>query len=390
MSRSSRIHVIAALLGPAAGVGLADGALAQDTRASRRGAEAHRTPVPARDTGLRWLAGHQERDGRWSAAGFQARCPNDDRCGGPGDESQDVLVTSLCLLAFLGGGSTTARGPHQEVVARGVEWLRASQDADGLFGSRSHQSLLHAGHGVATLALSEAFLLSGDPKDPRLQSAAQKGIDHVLRFRTEGGAWNLKTRAGEVSSATIWMLLAVASAEEAGLEVSDEETVKEEILAWLDERTDPVTGLVSRVRPTSTSRHPGNAQPPPNTDVALCAAGLVCRHVLGQEPRHTAVMNAAAETLAASLRNAGSVGPLDPCLLYLGSFAMFQMGGSHWSAWMRATYPRMGATQRAGGHLAGSWDPAGASAAQGRIAATAMNVLAIEFTCRMARVTSGR
>ncbi len=102
-------------------------------------------------------------------------------------------------------------------------------------------------------------------------------------------------------------------------------------------------------------------------------------------------MRAAGKTLATTIHGAGSTGPVDPCLLYYGSFAMFQMGGGYWQEWKAATLPALLAAQRRAGHRAGSWDPAGPWALPGgRVGATAMNVLATEIHHRLGLVVPGR
>src|SRR5262245_45516114 len=56
------------------------------------------------ESGLRWLARHQDSDGRWSSKGFSARCGGATPCGGNGKIDHDVGITGLSLLAFLGAG----------------------------------------------------------------------------------------------------------------------------------------------------------------------------------------------------------------------------------------------------------------------------------------------
>ena len=96
--------------------------------------------------GLAWLAAHQSPDGAWDADGFEARCGEigASLCSGAGYPEHDVGVSSLALLAFLGSGSSTARGEHKHEIRRGVAWLVSQQDPDtGLVGARTLAALSH-------------------------------------------------------------------------------------------------------------------------------------------------------------------------------------------------------------------------------------------------------
>ena len=68
------------------------------------------------------------------------------------------------MLAFLGAGHThTKDGPYQDCVDRALRWLLARQANDGdLRGEETMYS-----HGIATIALSEAY---GMTKDAALRS----------------------------------------------------------------------------------------------------------------------------------------------------------------------------------------------------------------------------
>ncbi|MFQ5749152.1 MAG: hypothetical protein ACE5H3_06805, partial [Planctomycetota bacterium] len=66
--------------------------------------------------GLQWLADHQGADGFWDCDEFmfEDKLPGQPPSDGPGSPANDVGVTGLALLAFLGNGSTISSGPYRE------------------------------------------------------------------------------------------------------------------------------------------------------------------------------------------------------------------------------------------------------------------------------------
>ncbi|HUV38068.1 MAG TPA: hypothetical protein VMY39_00565, partial [Planctomycetota bacterium] len=91
---------------------------------------------------LRWLADHQDADGRWSAGDFTKHCPPGDACGGRStrvhsgfSKNSDMGVSGLALLCFLGHGNTHQKGDFRDEVKRGLDFLLAHQDrTSGAFG----------------------------------------------------------------------------------------------------------------------------------------------------------------------------------------------------------------------------------------------------------------
>jgi hypothetical protein len=90
-----------------------------------------------------------------------------------GAESR-TAATGLGLLPFLGAGQTPERGIYREHVKRGLAWLVSAQKADGDL--RSGIGNMYS-HGIASIALCEAYMLT---KDPALRGPAQKS-DRLYR-----------------------------------------------------------------------------------------------------------------------------------------------------------------------------------------------------------------
>ena len=109
---------------------------------------------------LVWLANHQAADGSWSLHDYAKLC-KDKTCTGQSDISSDAGATALGLLPFLAAGQThKSKGPYKELILKSVKWLIKHQQPDGNLAKGSTQMMY--GHGLATIALSEAYGLTGD------------------------------------------------------------------------------------------------------------------------------------------------------------------------------------------------------------------------------------
>ncbi|MHC5020460.1 MAG: hypothetical protein ACYTGX_10170, partial [Planctomycetota bacterium] len=125
------------------------------------------------ERGLKWLARHQQPNGRWSGTNFSSRCPRHEQCHGSGWDGYDVAHTSLATLCFLGAGHMPESKPYGEQVSKGLKFLLDWQQDNGAFGPPRSNNLMY-NHCMATLALCEATALTNDDN---LRAAAQRGIN---------------------------------------------------------------------------------------------------------------------------------------------------------------------------------------------------------------------
>lgn len=357
----------------------------------RAGGKAHR-PI---QNGLDWLAAHQDESGRWDCDEFFKHDPVNDRTDGPGLAVNDVGVTGLALLAFLGDGHSLTRGPYQHVVERGVEWIIAQQDeATGLIGDQNGFTFLYD-HAIATLALCEVNVID----ESRLAAdRAQKAVDYILRARNPYRVWrySVPPDGSNDTSVTGWMILALTSARDGGLEVPNEPF--DAALDWFDRMTDPDTGRVGYTeRGTPSSRvHGVNEHHPTEHGEALTAMALLCRIFLGQDPSGdddiARQMRQHANLVSNTLPRWSDDGLTnDMYYWYFGSYAMWQMGGDHWKAWERSMKEAILDSQRTGGSAEGSWDPNGPwGYAGGRVYSTALMVLCLEVDYRYGKILGTR
>ncbi len=307
---------------------------------------------------LNWLAAHQSRDGRWSAAGFDQGC---GQCGGETHIEADHALTGLSLLCFLGAGHTHEQaGPYKNNVERGLQWLVSRQKADGdLRGKETMYS-----QGIATIALSEAFAMTGDRQ---LHDPVAKAAAYIQRAQNTGvGGWRYDPGQPGDTSVLGWQVMALKSASNAGVDVSLESF--DAARAWLDR-------VSERSRPGLYAYQPGD-----RPKASMTAEGMFSQSLLGLPPTHRR-MRDSADFILRHLPHWES----DPATYfwYYASLALFQHQGKEWEVWNKALTEELTTHQREDGRAAGSWDPADEwSKIGGRIYQTALCTLMLEVYYR--------
>jgi hypothetical protein len=342
---------------------------------------------------LEWLKSHQSPDGSWDCDGFMENCGKVGAgvCEGPGGSTHDVGVTGLALLAFLGDGNTTTQGEYKDVVARGIAWLKEQQDPDtGLFGERQSHDFIYD-HAIATLAMCEAYFFS---KSPLIKGTAQKAINLIFTARNPYGAWryDVPPVGDNDTSVTGWMVFALASAKDAGLE-GDFKAAFDGALSFIDEVTDPASGRVGYASfGEQSSRTPANEHYPREKGESMTAVGLLCRVFLGQKPEEFPIMAKHADLIRTKppVWDVEGYG-IDMYYWYYATYALYQMGKPWWPQWEKAMKAAVVDTQRKDGDAKGSWDPECAWGwSGGRVYSTAIMTLCIEVYFRYAQVLGAR
>ena len=115
------------------------------------------------EDGLDWIVRHQRADGSWSL-NFQDQCQGFAVPAATVRCESDTAATGLALLPLLGAGHIhTVKSRYQDSVRRGLEWLIAHQQPDGdLFIGPPGWPICTATRS-RTMAICEAYGLSGDP-----------------------------------------------------------------------------------------------------------------------------------------------------------------------------------------------------------------------------------
>ena len=85
-------------------------------------------------------------------------------------------------------------GPYRDNVKRAMAWLRGQQDPKtGLIGTNNSVSFIY-NHSIATLAMVEAYGLSGHKSSKK---SAQRAIDYLEWHRNPYAVWRYQPRDGD-------------------------------------------------------------------------------------------------------------------------------------------------------------------------------------------------
>lgn len=314
---------------------------------------------------LTWLAAQQEPDGRWDAArhGAGRELFVDGRNRQGSGAQAHTAATGLALLAFLGRGYTHQQGQYQKTVAQGLEYLLRTQAADGnLAGPADFYAFMYC-HGIAALALSEAYAMT---QDPRLREPLRQGITYTLAAQhPDQGGWRYRPRDPGDTSQLGWQLMALKSAELAGLGVP--QTSKQGAWRFLQSVSSGRRGGLAAYRSLET--------PTP----AMTAEALLCRLFLGL-PADDPACQEAGQYLLEHLP-----GQTEANLYYwyYGTLSMFQLGGDYWKRWNQSLQKTLLPRQQKTGALAGSWDPDTRwDNYGGRVYSTSLSALCLEVYYR--------
>jgi len=306
--------------------------------------------------GLKWLATQQHDDGRWSLHRLK-------NVGGAGNEQADSAATGFALLAFLGDGHTHQQGQYKDAIGRGLQWLVENQTDKGELSPDARGNSQMYAHGIATIALCEAYELS---KDPALREPAQKALDFIVWAQHEpSGGWRYHPNQSADTSVVGWQVMALKSGQIAELEVP--EKTLELVKKWLRH----VEGKGDK---RGTFGYTG-PQPSP----AMTAEALLCLQYLGTD-RNDPRLRDGAEYLLQRLPRKGSD---NSYYWYYGTQVMYHMQGEYWRRWNSAYRDMLVDTQKKDGSAAGSWDPRDSYEKRaGRIYSTSLRILMLEVFYR--------
>ena len=143
---------------------------------------------------LKWLSRHQMPNGAWT---YQHNLVCNGRCGNPGEPNRAKAfnaATAMGLLPFMGAGQTHKSGEFREVVFRGLRFL-VQNGKPGTQGGLPVLDLSEGGgnlysHGLAAIALCEAYAMT---EDPELLGPAQAAINYIVYAQCRDGGWRYRT-----------------------------------------------------------------------------------------------------------------------------------------------------------------------------------------------------
>lgn len=308
---------------------------------------------------LIWLARHQQPSGMWSLTGTDGDAKARYSKGSAYENRE--AATAMALLAFLGAGNTHKTGEHAKIVDKAAQALLRLQDPSGNFfkGARADDALYCQAQ--CTMALCELYALT---KDENLKPSCERAVKYVVEAQDpdhiKGGGWRYRPRSDSDTSVTGWMVMALQSAKNAGLDVPQD--CLDRISLYLDKAalgTEPLinasTGEVLAVAKSRSSFGSKYAyQPGLDFDRVMTAEGLLCRMYLGWEHEDPRLI-AGCEWLLAN--HPPKWPDRDVYFWYYATQTMFHMEGKFWKDWNGLLKEMLVFRQDKTGPERGSWDP---------------------------------
>jgi uncharacterized protein YfaS (alpha-2-macroglobulin family) len=206
------------------------------------------------DRGLKHLLSTQRDDGSWASG------PNGERA---------VAITSLALMSFMAKAEFPGSGPNGAALDRAKDWLikTAKEAPNRYMGTTMYE------HGLATLALTEMWGMTHDKEDDdAIQKAVEAAVDVILRSQNAGGGWRYQPSAdaGQDTSVTVMVFVALASARQAGIVVPNETIAK--VVTYFESATSQKTGGFNYV-PTGVQK---------NDSIACTGGGAYAAQLAGE------------------------------------------------------------------------------------------------------------
>jgi len=342
----------------------------------------------------RWLVAHQSDDGSWLPGSFMRRCGaiGEGVCDGIGEGDKLVGVTGLALLALFASGDEPHRSPHAEAMTKAVSWLLSQQDPeDGLYGQRVGLSYVY-GHAIATQAMVEAWLATGDP---RVGRSVERAVELIVGARSKMGGWRYEIPSVACdTSVTAWMASALCAARDAGFDVPD--SALSGVDAYLRAMTDPATGRTGydAVGTASARLAAVNQDFPSESGEALTAAALFTRSWIGRKPTSGPLAGLGFGLIAAKPPVWSPVDRAsDFYYVFWASHAFAGQGGKAAATWQDQLRVAFLSNQRRDKKLDtfGSWDPIDAwGFAGGRLQSTCLLMLAFSAPARCVSAFSAK
>jgi hypothetical protein len=320
---------------------------------------------------LHWLARHQNADGSWSC---QKRAPGcrDGTCTGLGQTESLTGGTAMGLLPFLAAGQThQSRGPYQKNIAAAIRFLVARQNQQtGDLTKGNHQMYAH---GLAAIALCEAYGMSGDPTVGR---AAQGAIKFIQTGQNDRGGWRYQHGTNDGDTSVFgWEMMALKSAQMAGLSV---DPAKWELgRKWLSS--------VAAGAKDGTSQSGGRFSYTPGGGGTPCmsAMGLLITQYMGAERSDPTLTGGVAYLMSQMPKETDK----NVYYWYYATQVMHNMLGPEWDKWNRQMQRILIESQAKANCASGSWDPLAPTKDAwgdrgGRLMQTSLSCLTLEIYYR--------
>ncbi|MEW4452459.1 prenyltransferase/squalene oxidase repeat-containing protein [Bremerella sp. JC817] len=312
--------------------------------------------------GVKWIAEHQLPDGTWNF---------DHRRGAKKPGSKDFgtasnsprAATAMALLPFLGSGITHKEGKYKKQVEAGLGSLIKLMEVRGDTGSfREGEGNMYS-HGLATIALCEAYAMT---QDKNLLGPSQYAINYIQAVQDPvGGGWRYQPRQPGDTSVVGWQVMGLKSGH----------------MGYLSVNKNTIAGAIKFLDSVQTQNGAAYGYADPGSKPSMNAVGLLCRMYTGWKKENPALQQGVANLAKAgpSLGNRS-----DMYYNYYATQVMRQYGGAQWDGWntkMRDFLVKNQVPQDQA--EAGSWHFDGPHTERGgRLYNTSLSVLTLEVYYR--------
>lgn len=261
--------------------------------------------------GVQWIADHQLKDGTWNFDHRRgARKPGSTNFGDYDRATR--AATAMALLPFLGSGQTHMEGKYKEQIKAGLAGLIKQMEVRGETGSFHEPQGRMYSHGLATIAVCEAYAMT---QDPGLVAPAQFAINYIHESQDPiGGGWRYEFQQPGDTSVVGWQVMALKSGS----------------MGYLQVRNRSIEGAKKFLDSVQTKNGAAYGYETPGDRASLNSVGLLCRMYTGWKKDNPALQQGVA--------NLAKVGPstgkeANMYFNYYATQVMRQYGGAEWEAW---------------------------------------------------------
>lgn len=239
----------------------------------------------------------------------------------------------MAILPFLGAGQTHMEGKYRANVKAGLSYIVKNMKVANNMGNLSEPGGNMYSHGLASIALCEAYAMTHD-KD--LMMPAQLSLNYIMYAQDPvGGGWRYSARQAGDTSVVGWQLMALKSGHLAYLHV-DPNTIRGAI-----KFLDSVQG--GEYGESYGYTNPGGGK-------ATSAIGLLCRMYLGWKHDHQGLTRGVEQLGPPALGASNNM-----YFNYYATQVARHYEGDAWKNWNEKMRDPLIALQGKTGHSKGSW-----------------------------------
>jgi hypothetical protein len=303
------------------------------------------------DRALEFLAATQDKnDGSWKSG-----------------NTRSPAVTSLAVMAFLSAGHVPGEGKYGAVVEKGVRWVLAAQQPNGLISNDNNSEMYN--HGIATLMLAEVAGMVDGKLGDEVRKKLEKAVKIILQAQrsagNERGGWRYTVQhaGGSDMSVTGWQVMALRACKNLGCDVPAE-------------RIDRAVDYIKRSQDQSSGGF--RYTPSDGVTVPCTGTGILALELCGKDRHHSPEALKAGYYLIKKENLPHPNQPHFSYSMYYCSQATFQLGDNYWGAFKPKMHEVLLAMQKSNG----SWPGNKSDSSIGPQYCTAMAVLALTVEYR--------